>query len=120
MVRKKHAAPDIKLSLKKALPRPGAEALGFNARAEKWLARIKSRLPDDGTAVVTMHRLRDGKFLVSFRANAFGETFISEAKGATVDRGLEAAGSHLLERLALTPPGSTPKTIPERMREFFE
>ncbi len=119
MVRKKHAAADVRLRIR-GLNKFDAESLGFNAMAEGWLARIRSRLPDSGTAVVTVHRLEGREFLISFRATALGETFISEARDASLDAALDIAGTHLLERISATPPSRPRKTMTERMRDFFE
>ncbi len=110
MARKKHSPADQRLS---------AEPVGLNPIAENWLARIRARLPDSGTAVVTVHRLSRRKFLVSFRASAFGETFISEAREDDLNRGLEEAGTRLYERLGATPLRPSKKDLGEKIREMF-
>ncbi|MGZ3685055.1 MAG: hypothetical protein ACXVCI_14435 [Bdellovibrionota bacterium] len=91
----------------------------MQSQVEDWLAKIRTCLPDSGTAVVTIHKLPRHKFLVSFRASAFGETFISEARENDVELGLEAAGSRLFERLTTTPPQPKPVSLGDRVRELF-
>ncbi len=117
MVRKKHATPNFQLRLK-GVSKLDADSLGFSAMAEGWLARVRALLPDSGTAVLTVHRQPPGEFLVSFRATAIGETFISEAREASLEKGLEEAGTHLLEQLA-NPPRPPKKSLGERMREIL-
>lgn len=96
-----------------------ADSLALEPLAEDWLARIRTRLPDDGTAVVTIHKLPRRKFLVSFRASAFGETFISEAREESLELGVREAGTRLYERLSVTPPQPPPPSLASRVRELF-
>jgi hypothetical protein len=95
-------------------------SVGLSPVAEEWLAKIRARLPDEGTAVVTVQQLPRRKFLVSFRASAFGETLISEAREESLDVGIREAGSRLFERLGATPIGNTQKNLGERVRKLFE
>jgi hypothetical protein len=96
-----------------------AESMALQPLAEDWLARIRAQLPDTGTAVVTIHRLPRHKYLVSFRASAFGETFISEVRDESLEVGVQQAGSRLFERLSLSPPMPKPASIADRVRELF-
>lgn len=95
-----------------------AESLGLNPEAETWLAKIRTRLPDEGTAVATVHRLSRKKYLVSFRASAYGETFISEAREEDLETGIREAGARLYERLETASPGAK-KNLGDRVRELF-
>jgi hypothetical protein len=91
----------------------------LDAAAEEWLAKIRSRLPEEGTAAVTVHKLPQRKFLVSFRATASGETLISEAREESLEKSIRAAGTRLYERLGEAPPGAAPKGFSDRVREIF-
>jgi hypothetical protein len=95
------------------------ESIAFQPLAEDWLSRIRAQLPDTGTAVVTIHRLSRRKYLVSFRASAFGETFISEVRDDSLEVGVREAGTRLVERLTSSPPLPKPTTIADRVRELF-
>ena len=96
------------------------ESLHLKGLAEQWLAKVRSRLPDSGTALVTIHKVSRRRYLVSFRASAFDETFISEAREERLEDGLREAGQMLLELLASSPP--IPKDsggLGDRVRRLF-
>jgi hypothetical protein len=85
---------------------------------ERWLKKIRERLPESGTLVVTIHRASRHRYLVSFRAEAFGETFISEVRQERLADGVKLAGSGLFDRLGLDPPQRKPG-LGERVRRLF-
>ena len=109
MVRKKYAPADQRLAAE-------GPHLPLEDLVENWLARIRACLPDGGTAVATIHKVRR-RFLVSFRASAYGETFISEVRKENIEEGIEEAGTHLFERLEQSPP--QPKKLREKILGLF-
>ncbi len=80
------------------------DSLYLQERVETWLGKIRSRLPEGGTLVVTVHKVSRQCFLVAFRATAFGEVFTAEAREKNLEAGVEEAGRCLFERLSLNPP----------------
>src|SRR5690349_1663811 len=111
MVREEHSPSSHKLNQ--------VESMELLPLAEEWLAKIRARLPDTGTAVCTIHKLPRRKYLVSFRASAYGETFISEAREEDLEFGVQEAGTRLYERLGATPPQPKPASLTDRVRELF-
>lgn len=111
MVRKKQPPKDQRLE-------DGEETL--ESLVEDWLQRVRSALPDGGTAVVTVHKISRRKFLVAFRASAAGETFISEVREESLEQGVRLAGSHLLERLAQSTPEPKENLREKLLRLFGE
>lgn len=113
-------------SPRRRLGRPGgvhARTSGaeVHARVQYWHDRIRGCLPDGGSLVVTLHEDDIRGTMVSFRAQAGNETFISEARDPDVARAVEQAGSYMFERLITPgyPGGEEPTTVRDRLRRFF-
>jgi len=75
-----------------------------NSLVEEWYRKIRALLPEDSSLVVTTQRVPRRKYLVSFRASALGETFISEVRDSRLDQAVGEAGRRLYARLELSPP----------------
>ena len=112
MVRKEHSSSHQRVE--------SSESLHLQSLADLWLAKVRSRLPDTGTAAVTVHKVSRRRYLVSFRATAFGETFISEAREDRLEDGLREAGQMLFERLLASPPTlKNNGSFGDRVRRLF-
>lgn len=111
MVRKKSAAQDQRLV--------GVDSSELQGLVDRWLQKIRQTLPDGGTAVVTVHQTSRRRFLVSFRASAYGETFISEVRRERLEDAVNEAAVHLVERLGQNPPQPRKPGLGEKVRRLF-
>ena len=110
MARKKRAIENKRL-------RPAGAFPGRMPLVEHWLEKIRRHLPEESSLVATIHRMPRNLNLISFRATASGETFVSEARERSVEWGIRVAGMRLLEHLVQSP---LPKPrLRQRIRRFF-
>ncbi len=111
MVRKKFAPEDQRLV--------GVDSGHLQGLVDGWLQKIRGNLPEGGTAVVTVHQASRKRFLVSFRASAYGETFISEVRRERLDDAVNEAGKSLVERLSQSPLQPKKENLGEKVRRLL-
>lgn len=113
MARKRRSAQNRRIS--------GTRSRSLSSAVEVWLERIRSRLPEGGSTGASILQVSRKLYLVSFRASAYGATFISEVRKENLEDGVREAAQRLLERLAETRPlenGHDSRFV-ERVRRVF-